>query len=73
MPMSWAAALSSEQARMALPILDLEVNHMSTTMIKMQARMVTRDTAETLNCAKNAGTGNLTSEVKFLGVAPHSS
>ena len=58
---------------MALPILDLEVNHMSTTIIKIQARMVTSDTAETLNCAKNAGTGNLTNEVKFLGVAPHSS
>ncbi len=27
MPMSWAAALSSEQARIALPILVLPVNH----------------------------------------------
>ena len=42
MPMSWAAPLSSEQARMALPILVLPVNHTSTSMITTQARMVTR-------------------------------
>ena len=47
MPMSWAAALSSETARMALPILVFPVNHMRPTMISRQA-IVTSETAETL-------------------------
>ena len=48
MPMSWAAALSSETARMALPILVLPVNHMSPAMMTRQAATVTSETAETL-------------------------
>ena len=42
-------------------------------MITRQATMVTSETALTLNVAKNSGTGKVTSEVKFLGVAPHRS
>ena len=42
-------------------------------MITRQATMVTSDTALTLNLAKNSGTWKVTSEVKFLGVAPHRS
>ena len=48
MPMSCAAALSSEQARMALPILVLPVNHMRPAMITKHATTVTIPTAETL-------------------------
>ena len=40
MPMSWAAPLSSEQARMVLPILVLPVNQVSASMMTMQMRMV---------------------------------
>ncbi len=72
-PMSWAAALSSEQARMALPILVLPVKNIRPAMITRQATMVTSETALTLNLAKNSGTWKVTSEVKFLGVAPHRS
>ena len=42
-------------------------------MITRQATMVTSETALTLNLAKNSGTWKVTSEVKFLGVAPHRS
>ena len=41
MPISWAAPLSSEQARMALPILVLPTNTDSATMMTRQATMVT--------------------------------
>ena len=44
MPMSWAAPLSSEQARMALPILVLLVNHTRAIMMMIQTTMVTRVT-----------------------------
>ena len=40
MPMSCAASRSSEQARMALPILVLPVNMVRATMMATQARMV---------------------------------
>ena len=40
MPMSWAAPLSSEQARMALPILVLPVNQVSASMMTMQIIIV---------------------------------
>jgi len=43
-PMSWAAALSSEQARMALPILVWPVKKLSTNMMTTQESTVTRDT-----------------------------
>ena len=72
-PMSCAAALSSEQARMALPILVFAVNHMRPTMMMRHAMTVTMETAETLYCAKKPGTGKVTSDVKFLGVAPQMS
>ena len=39
--MSWAAALSSEQARMALPILVRPVNHTRASMMTTQASTVT--------------------------------
>ena len=41
MPMSCAAPLSSEQARMALPIFVLPVKRVSATMMTMQAAIVT--------------------------------
>ena len=44
MPMSWAAPLSSEQARMALPILVLLMKVVSASMMTTQAAMVSRDT-----------------------------
>ena len=43
MPMSWAAALSSEQARMALPILVRPVNHTRAAMMTTQASTVTME------------------------------
>ena len=47
-PMSWAAALSSDTARMALPILVWPVNHMSAAMMSRRARTVTMATEEML-------------------------
>lgn len=44
MPMSWAAPLSSEQARMVLPILVLLVNHTRAIMMMIQTTMVTKVT-----------------------------
>ena len=44
MPISWAAPLSSEQARMALPILLLPVKAVSASMMTMQAAMVSSAT-----------------------------
>ena len=43
-PMSWAAALSSEQARMALPMRVCPVNQVSPSIMTMQAATVTRAT-----------------------------
>ena len=40
MPMSWAAPLSSEQARIALPILVLPVNRVRASMIIRHVTMV---------------------------------
>ena len=42
-PISCAAALSSEQARMALPILLLLVNRVRAIMMTIQAAMVTME------------------------------
>ena len=44
MPMSCAAPLSSEQARIALPILVLPVNSVSTSAMTTQASTVTMAT-----------------------------
>ena len=44
MPISWAAPLSSEQARMALPILLLLVNRVRPTMMMRHTAMVSKDT-----------------------------
>ena len=44
MPISWAAALSSEQARMALPILLFPVKAVSPSMMTTQAVMVSSAT-----------------------------
>ena len=41
MPMSWAAPLSSEQARMALPILVFPVNQVSASMTTTQTTTLT--------------------------------
>ena len=43
MPMSWAAPLSSEQARMALPSLVRLVKRVSRTMMTIHAPMVNRE------------------------------
>ena len=43
MPMSWAAALSSEQARMALPILLLLTKSVSAIMMTIQTEIVRRE------------------------------
>ena len=53
MPMSWAAPLSSETARMALPILVLVVNSVRPTMITMLARTVTSVTELTTSSPPN--------------------
>ena len=44
MPMSWAAPLSSEQARMALPIRVRPVKRVRATMMTTQQTMVRRET-----------------------------
>ena len=44
MPISWAAALSSEQARMALPIRVLPVNRVRATMMTRHMNTVRRET-----------------------------
>ena len=44
MPMSWAAPLSSEQARMALPILVLPVKAVRASMMTTQQTTVTMET-----------------------------
>ena len=44
MPISWAAPLSSEQARMALPVLLLLVNAVRAAMMIMHMAIVSRDT-----------------------------
>ena len=56
-----------------LPILVLLVKNTRPAIMTKQATMVTSETALTLYLAKNSGTGKVTSEVKFLGVAPHRS
>ena len=44
MPMSWAAPLSSEQARMALPIRVMLVNMVKPTIMTRHVTTVRRDT-----------------------------
>ena len=73
MPMSWAAPRSSEQARMALPILVFEVKSVRATMMTTHTPTVTSITPETFRRPRNSGTSKSTREVKFLGVAPQMS
>ena len=56
MPMSWAAPLSSEHARMALPSLLLPVNSVSPAMITMHMAIVSRETYEMLSLPPNIWT-----------------
>ena len=73
--MSWAAPLSSEQARMALPILDLLVKVVRAIMMTMQEAMVTRVITEMESCPSKrvmrlpVGTMGLNT----LGLEDHSS
>ena len=68
MPMSCAAPLSSEQARMALPILVRWVKSVRPTMTAMQVSTVTMDSGLTLSCPpKNERVGSLTTLGKTFG------
>ena len=68
MPMSWAAALSSEQARMALPILVRWVKNVSATMTATQASTVTMVTDWMRSCPpKSSSGGRSTTLVKTFG------
>ena len=71
MPMRLSGGLILGHGAHGAPILVLPVKNIRPAMITVQATMVTSETALTLNLAKNSGTGKVTSEVKFLGVAPH--
>ena len=74
MPMSWAAALSSEQARMALPILVRPVNQVRASMMTTQASTVTMATWVTVSWPLKSFTEPVpTTEVNTLGSDFHSS
>ena len=70
-PISCAAPLSSETARIAVPILLLLVNRVSTIMITMQASTVTSVTGVTVSCPSNSWNGlPFTTEVKLFCPEP---
>ena len=74
MPMSSAAPLSSETARMALPILVLPVNSVSATMMMMLAAMVTMVSPVTRSCPpKRDSVPMFTMLWKLFGFAPQMS
>ena len=71
MPMRPAAPLSSETARMAVPILVLVVNSVSTIMMRMQAATVTMVTPEMISLPPKSWTDQFpTMEEKVLGLEP---
>ena len=53
-PISWAAPLSSEQARMALPIFVWLMKAVSPAMITTQVKIVTMVTKEMVSCPSNS-------------------
>ena len=69
-PISWAAPRSSDTANMAWPAGVLLTNQISTTMMTMQAMMVTTVSAEMVSCPPNRlmGLSPETTEVKLLGL-----
>ena len=74
MPMSCAAPLSSEQARMALPILVREVNSVSATITSTAASTVTMVMELMMSWpSKSLTEGKLTAEGNALGSAPQMS
>ena len=72
MPISLAASLSSDTARIALPILDLLMNNVRQIMITMQESSVTIDSAVIVSCPLNSLTPGipLTTDVNTLGALP---
>ena len=71
MPISCAAPLSSDTARIAVPALLLLVNRVSTTMMMMQVTTVTMVTGAMVSCPPNSGIGlPPTTEVKLLVLEP---
>ena len=71
MPISWAAPLSSDTARMAVPILVLVVKRVRPTMMMMHAATVTTVVIVMDSSPPNSLNVWLpTTEVKVLGFAP---
>jgi len=75
MPMSWAAALSSEQARMALPILVRPVKAVRASMMATHTRTVTMVSQEMESWPSNRVSlaDGLTTGVNTLGLELHRS
>ena len=70
-PISCAAPLSSETARMALPIFVREVNIVSATMMMMQHSTVTMASSEISSApSKRRMEPMFTSELKLFGLEP---
>ena len=71
MPISSAAPLSSDTARIALPILVLPVKNVSASMITMFASTVTIASPVISRFPLNSDSLPIeTTEVKFFGLAP---
>ena len=74
MPMSWAAALSSEQARMALPILVRPVKRVRPTMMTMHTTTVRMVSAEMDSPpGRESWRSRLSTGVNILGLEDQSS
>ena len=70
-PIRPAAALSSETARIAVPIFVLLVKSVRQIMIRMQARIVTIVTPETISCPSKSFKVQLpVTEEKVFGLEP---
>ena len=71
-PMSCAAPLSSDTARMAVPVLVLVVNRVRAIMITIQANTVTMVTPEMVSSPSKSFRDQFpTTEEKVLGLDPH--
>ena len=74
MPISCAAPLSSDTARIAVPILLLVVNSVSATMMMTHATIVTMVTRVMVSCPPNSWIGSPpTTEVKLFVLEPQMS
>ena len=70
-PMSCAAPLSSDTARMAVPVLVFVVNSVSAVIMTIQARTVTIVTPDMVSCPSKSFKDQFpTTEEKVLGLEP---